>query len=387
MYKINLLNPIADCGVNVLDKNVCIIDADIKEADSLVLRSAPIHDMQFEDKLLVVGRAGAGTNNIPIDTLTQRGVPVLNTPGANANAVKELIVTGMLLASRNIFAAHRYLSELEGDYVALHKAVEANKKMFVGTELKGKVLGVIGLGAIGVQVANVARDLGMQVIGFDPHISVQNAWRLCSSVAQAETAEEVLAKADFLTCHIPLIDDTRHWLNASRIAQLKKGAVILNFSRSEIVDAQAVLEAIEHEHLRYYVSDFPSTLLCNQERVLTLPHLGASTVEAQDNCAVMIFEQVQDYLLKGHIKNSVNFPNVTLSSSGFDRIAIVNHNVPNMVAQMSAVVAQHQLNIIDMINKSREAIAYTLMDVEQKVTDSVIADLSSIEGVIRLRLL
>ena len=356
--------------------------------DAILLRSFKMHDMEIPASLKAVGRAGAGTNNIPVDKMSAKGIPVFNAPGANANAVKELVVAGMLLACRNICQAWDFARNQEGDDATINKAVEAGKKNFAGFELPGRTLGVVGLGAIGVHVANVALSLGMKVVGYDPSITVQSAWRLSAEAKQAHNVDELFAQSDFVTFHVPLIDATKNILNADRIARMKKDAVILNFARGGIVDDAAVVKALDAGKLYAYVCDFPSNLLKNHPRTITLPHLGASTEEAEVNCAVMVADQVRDYLENGNIRNSVNFPEVNMPRSETGtRIGVVNSNVPNMVGQISTALAKANLNIIDMLNKSRGDVAYTLIDIEGKIPDNVVKEIAGIKGVLNVRVI
>lgn len=384
--KILTLNNISLAGLERLPRDSYEVASEITHPDAILLRSFKMHDMEIPASLKAVGRAGAGTNNIPVDEMTKRGIPVFNAPGANANAVTELTIAGMLLAARNICQGWKYASELEGDDATIGKAVEAGKKNFAGFELPGRTLGVVGLGAIGIGTANTAKKLGMNVRGFDPQITVQSAWRLSSDVDQANSMEELLANVDFVSFHVPLIDATRNMLNADRIKLMKKGATILNFARGGIVDDEAVVKALDEGHLNAYICDFPTNLLKNHPRVIALPHLGASTAEAEDNCAIMVVDQIRDYLENGWINNSVNFPSVNLprAESGV-RVAISNANVPNMVGQISTTMADANLNILDMINKSRGDVAYTLVDIDGEVPDSVLEELASIEGVLSVR--
>lgn len=385
MYKIKTLNNIATLGLEKFDPKHYKVSAQTQDPDAILLRSYNMHDMTIPETVKIVGRAGAGTNNIPIDTLTKLGIPVLNTPGANANAVKELVITGMLLASRNICPAWDYARNIEGDDKSLKEQVEKNKKRFSGFELPNKTLGVIGLGNIGVKVANAARYLGMNVIGYDPSITVRNAWELRSSVQQAEKLEEVLSQSDFITLHIPLMDATKNLINAASFRKMKDGVVLLNLARDGIVDNPALETALKENKVRAYVCDFPNNMFKHYPQVISLPHLGASTQEAEENCAVMISEQVQDYLENGHIRNSVNFPSVKMARTEGYRIAIINENIPNMVAQISTVLSNSDINILDMINKSRENIAYTLLDVSTKVSDALLQEMTQVEGIILAR--
>ncbi len=385
MYKILTLNNISVAGLERLPREDYEVASEIQHPDAILLRSFKMHDMEIPSTLKAVGRAGAGVNNIPVDKMSAAGIPVFNAPGANANAVKELVVTGMLLACRNICQAWDFARNLEGDDAEINKQVEAGKKNFGGFELPGRTLGVIGLGAIGRQVANAAIALGMKVVGFDPGITVEGAWELSANVKKAASVDELLSQVDFVTFHVPLIDATKNMINAERLQAMKDNVVILNFARGGIVDDEAVCEAIKAGKVYAYVCDFPSNLLKRHERVITLPHLGASTVEAEDNCAIMVAEQVRDYLENGNIRNSVNFPEVNMPRTEGVRIAVVNSNVPNMVGQITTALAEADLNIIDMLNKSRGELAYTLVDVDKAVPESVLDAVRGIEGVLAVR--
>lgn len=385
MFKIQTLNNISVRGLERLPRDKYEIASELSSPDAILLRSFKMHDMEIPASLKAVGRAGAGVNNIPVDKLSKMGIPVFNAPGANANAVKELVIAGMLLASRNICQAWDFARQLEGSDEEINKAVEAGKKNFGGIELPGRTLGVIGLGAIGRRVANSAASLGMNVIGYDPGITVEGAWKLSSEVKQARGIDDLLSNVDYVTFHVPLVDTTRNLINAERLRLMKKGVVILNFARAGIVDDEAVSAAIKEGQVYAYVCDFPSNLLKNHERVITLPHLGASTVEAEDNCAIMVADQVKSYLEEGNIVNSVNFPEVVMPYMEGSRIGIVNSNVPNMVGQISTAMANAGLNILDMLNRSKGDLAYTLTDVDQPVPDSVIKAISQIDGVLAVR--
>jgi D-3-phosphoglycerate dehydrogenase len=387
MFKILTLNNISVAGLERLPRDKYEIASEIQHPDAILLRSFKMHGMSIPGTLKAVGRAGAGVNNIPVDTLSARGIPVFNAPGANANAVKELVVAGMLLACRNICQAWDFARGLQGDDATLNKLVEEGKKDFAGFELPHRTLGVIGLGAIGREVANVALALGMKVVGFDPGITVQGAWKLSSDVQQAASIDELLSKVDFISFHVPLNEATHHLINTQRLKLMKPNAVIINFAREGIVDDAAVSAAIKAGRIYAYVCDFPSQLLTNHERVITLPHLGASTEEAEDNCAIMVAEQMRDYLENGNIRNSVNFPEVIMPRNEGNRIAIANANVPNMVGQISTAMAKSGLNIIDLLNKSKGDIAFTLADVEGKIPESVIQEIASINGVLAVRTL
>lgn len=385
MYKILTLNNISVAGLERLPRDRYEIASEIQHPDAVLLRSFKMHDMEIPATLKAVGRAGAGVNNIPVDKLSKLGVPVFNAPGANANAVKELVVAGMLLAARNICQAWDFARNQEGDDATINKAVEAGKKNFVGFELPGRTLGVIGLGAIGVKVCNAALALGMKVIGYDPDITVQRAWQLSSEVQQASSVDDLLNRIDFVTFHVPLIDATRNMINADRLKSMKKGVVLLNFARNGIIDDQAVLDAIESGKVYAYVCDFPSNLLKNHPRVITLPHLGASTLEAEENCAVMVADQVREYLENGTVTNSVNFPEVQMARTEGFRLAVVNANVPNMLGQISTILAEAGHNIVDMLNKSRGELAYTLVDVETPLGEACLGRLRAINGVLSVR--
>ncbi|MCH9769268.1 MAG: phosphoglycerate dehydrogenase [Gammaproteobacteria bacterium] len=385
MFNILTLNNISSRGLEKFTAEQYTVSDNLAQPDAILLRSYKMHDFELPESVLVVGRAGAGTNNIPINQYTDLGIPVLNTPGANANAVKELVITGMLLACRNICPAWDYTHTLDGDNAAIQKQVEQNKKRFAGFELPGKTLGIIGLGNIGVQVANAARNLGMKVIGYDPAVTVQAAWQLRSSVTKAETIDEVINQSDFVTVHVPLMDATRHLINAECLQKMPDGVVLLNLARDGIVDNDALLAALKAGKIRNYVCDFPNRLLMQDPRVICLPHLGASTKEAEENCAMMIADQVKNYLEKGHIVNSVNFPAVKLSQNEGHRLAIVNRNVPNMVAQISTVLSNANLNIVDMINKSRDEVAYTLLDLNTEIPEQCLNELQTTDGIVRVR--
>jgi len=387
MFKIQTLNNISVAGLDRLPRDRYEVASEITHPDAILVRSAKMHDLVVPDSVQAIGRAGAGTNNIPVPAMTARGIVVFNAPGANANAVKELVIAGMLIAARNIGQAWHFARGLQGDDAAINQAVEAGKKQFVGFELPGRTLGVIGLGAIGVKVANAARALGMKVVGYDPTITVQRAWQLASDVQPALSIDDLLSRSDFVTFHVPLTDETRHMITAERLKILKKGAVLLNFSRDGILDDDAVVTALDQGHLYAYCCDFPSNLLKDHPRVVTLPHLGASTAEAEDNCAIMVADQVRDYLEDGTVANSVNFPEINLPRNSGYRMAIVNSNVPNMVGQISTDLAAAGLNILDMLNRSRGNVAVTLIDVNDRCPDATVAQLRGIEGVLSVRCL
>lgn len=387
MFKIKTYNNISDKGLSKFSADQYSVSEAADSADAIMLRSAKLHDEPVDDSVRAIGRAGAGVNNIPVDAMSERGVVVFNAPGANANAVKELVIVGMLMAARNICDAWQYSENLEGSDAEVSKAVEAGKKQYVGFELPGRTLGVIGLGAIGVEVANAAVALGMNVIGFDPTITIKRAWQLSSDVKEMDSAEALFNECDFVTFHVPLIESTKNLLNAGRLATMKDGVVVMNFARDGIIDDDAVLAGIKSGKVNAYVSDFPAPKLKGQKRVYTLPHLGASTNEAEDNCAIMIADQLKDFLENGHIKNSVNFPNVKLSRKGDNRLAIANMNRPDMVAQISHVLGQAGVNILHMVNESRGDLAYTLIDLEAALSDDSIQSLSAVDGVLSVRAL
>jgi D-3-phosphoglycerate dehydrogenase len=387
MYKILTLNNISNKGLDRLPKDRYQTASDMKQPDAILVRSFKMHDMEIPATLRAVGRAGAGVNNIPIDKFTKLGIPVFNTPGANANAVKELVIAGMLLAYRNICQAWQFTQGLQGDDKELNKLVEDGKKNFAGFELPGRTLGVIGLGAIGVLVANAARDLGMRVIGYDPSITVQNAWKLSSDVEHAVSLDDVFAKSDFITFHVPLMDATKNLLNAKRLDLMKDGVVVLNFAREGIVNDDAVLAGIEKKKVYAYITDFPANKLKNNPRVITLPHLGASTEEAEENCAMMVADQVRDYLEHGNIRNSVNFPTVNLPRAGQQRLAIVNENRPDMVGQISHVFGQNNINIVHMVNESRGELAYTMLDTDTPADKESVKKIEAIKGVLAVRVI
>ena len=386
MYKILTLNNISALGLERLPADTYKVGADLKEPDAVLLRSANMHEWDIPPTLKAVGRAGAGVNNIPVPRMSERGIPVFNAPGANANAVKELVIAGLVMACRHIGPSWDFARSLNGTDEEIHKAVEAGKKNFAGFELPGRTLGVVGLGAIGRNVANAGIALGMNVVGFDPGLTVEGAWQLSSNVQKARSVEELLRKVDFVTFHVPLLPATRNMINADRLKQMKDGVVILNFAREGIVDDAAVSAAIKAGKVYAYVCDFPSNLLKNHERVVTLPHLGASTREAEDNCAVMVADQVREFLEHGNIRNSVNFPEVVVPRGSDHRMVLANANVPNMLGQISEAFGQAGLNIHDMVNMSRGDLAYTVIDLDSPVPEAVKQRLSAIKGVLMARI-
>lgn len=384
-FKIQTLNNIAVEGLRRLPRERYEVASDITGPDAVLLRSHNMHEMEIPDTVAAIGRAGAGTNNIPIDAMSARGVPVFNAPGANANAVKELTIAGMLIGARNICQASEYVAALEQTGDTLNKAVEAGKKQFVGFELPGKTLGVIGLGAIGVEVANAALALGMKVVGFDPTITVRNAWQLSSGVEHADTLDQLFQHADFVSLHVPLMDATRNIVNADRLALMRDGGVLVNFARGGIVDDKAAIAALDSGKLHCFVTDFPTPDLIAHPKAVALPHLGASTAEAEENCAIMVAENVRDYLENGNIRFSVNFPEARLPRLDSWRITLANANVPNMVGQVSTCIANAGLNIEDLLNKSVGEFAYTIVDVNERPSPELIAEIGSIDGVLTLR--
>lgn len=385
-YRILTLNQISPRGLARLPGEY-VVGGDVDAPDAVLVRSHNMHDMDIPSTVKAIGRAGAGTNNIPVKVMSGRGVPVFNAPGANANAVKELVIAGMLIAARNLVPAVHFVAGLEGDDETLHRLVEGGKKQFAGIELPHRTLGVIGLGAIGSLVADAAIKLGMEVLGYDPEITVEAAWRLPSQVRKAASVEEVVRNSDFITLHVPLLDVTRHLINRERVNMMRPDTVLLNFARDGVVDEDAVLAGHADKRLRAYLCDFPSRKLAGQPGVVAFPHLGASTAEAEENCAVMVAEQVRDYLDHGNIRNAVNFPNVEMMRESPFRVAVANANVPNMVGQISTAMAGGGLNIHNMVNKSRGDMAYTLVDVDSPVPQSTIDVIARIPGVLAVRAL
>lgn len=385
MYKILTLNNISQIGLDKLPTENYIISENEATPDAIILRSFKMHEMEIPSTLKAVGRAGAGVNNIPIDKMSDVGIPVFNAPGANANAVKELVIASLFISARNISQAIQYTENLEGEDAELSKLVEAGKKKFAGYELPGKTIGVVGLGAIGRMVANTCIDLGMNVIGFDPGLTVDGAWHLSSRITRANSVDEILTKVDFLTVHVPLIDATRDLINTGNVGRMKSTAVVINLARGGIVNDEAVCDAIDAGKLATYVTDFPNNRTKKTPQVIGLPHLGASTGEAEDNCAVMVAEQIKDYLENGNIVNSVNFPNVSMVRSTDHRLVVCNANVPNMVGQISTIMADAGLNINDMINQSKGNIAYTIVDVDSEISASVVETIKSLDGIMIAR--
>ena len=385
VFKILTLNHIAAVGLKRFPADRYAVSNEIVQPDAILVRSHDMLQMEIPPSVKAIARAGAGTNNVPVAKMNARGVPVFNAAGANANAVKELVVAGMLVASRNLIPAWNFAAGLRGDDDSLHKQVEAGKKNYAGTELRGRTLGIIGLGAIGRLVADAAIGLGMQVIGHDPEITVDAAWGLPSQVKKASSKEDLLKHSDFVTLHIPLVNATRGLINAARVQVMKPGCVLLNFAREGIVDEDAVLAGIATQHIRYYVCDFPTQKMQSNAAVISLPHLGASTQEAEENCAVMVVDQVRDYLEHGNLINTVNFPTVVMPRESKFRLAIANANVPNMLGQISTALAAAGVNIHNMLNKSRGEMAYTLVDTDSAAPAAVIAQIAAIPGVLMVR--
>ena len=385
MQNIQVLNNISPLGLEKFPKEFYDVSNSKDNPDAILVRSAKMHDIDIGNSLKAVGRAGAGVNNIPLQKMSDNGVVVFNTPGANANAVKELVISSMLLASRNICQGWSYVNDLPLDN--LKATVEDGKKQYSGSELPGKTLGIVGLGAIGVEIANAASMLGMDVIGYDPSISKKNAWKISSDVEEALSLEELFSRSDFVSFHVPLVEATKNLLNAKRIALLPQGCVVINMSRDGIVDEEELIKSLDNGKVKYYVTDFPIDEKKNHERVIALPHLGASTSEAEDNFALMIAKQIKEYLENGNIINSVNFPDAKMPRAGKERLAITHRNVPNMVRQITKAIAEEEANIVDMLNKSKGEFAYTLIDIEEKIPSLVIDNIKKVEGILKVRAL
>jgi D-3-phosphoglycerate dehydrogenase len=379
------LNAISPVGLERFPAGQYQVGPKITGPDAILVRSQNMHEMDIPASVKAIGRAGAGVNNIPVDKMSQRGVPVFNAPGANANAVKELVLAALLLAARNVLPALHYVAGLKADAQDLERQVEDGKRQFSGVELPHRTLGIVGLGAIGSLVADIAIKLGMKVTGFDPEITVEAAWRLPGGVRKAHSIEELLKHSDFVTLHVPLLAVTRHLIDGPRLAAMKPGAVLLNFARDALVDEDAIRTALRARRLKYYLCDFPTAGLLGEPGVVALPHLGASTEEAEENCAVMVVDQVREYLEHGTIANAVNFPSVEMPRESPYRVAIANANVPNMLGQISTTMAQAGLNIHNMVNKSRGEMAYTLVDVDSPVPEAAVAAIAAIEGVLAVR--
>ncbi len=386
MYKYNCLNPIAQVGLEKFNENYVRTD-DAGEADAILVRSAGMHDMDFSSRLKVIARAGAGVNNIPLDKCAEKGIVVFNTPGANANGVKEIVIAGMLLAARDIIGGISWVQENEEDG-DIAKMTEKKKKAFAGTELEGKKLGVIGLGAVGVLVANAATHLGMEVYGYDPYVSVDAAWKLSRNIHHAKTVDELYKECDYITIHVPALEDTKGMINKDTISLMKKDVVILNFARDVLVNSEDMVDALVAGNVKCYVTDFPTPEVTGVKGAIVIPHLGASTEESEDNCAKMAVKETIDYLENGNITHSVNYPDCDMGQKGEgSRITILHHNIPNMLGQFTALLAKEKLNISLMANKSRKEYAYTMIDVDGDVSEAVKEELGSIEGVLKVRVI
>jgi D-3-phosphoglycerate dehydrogenase len=387
IFKILTINQISSLGLNRFPADYYQVGSDIAEPDAILVRSQNLLNWKIPGSVKAIGRAGAGTNNIPVSEMNTRGIPVFNTPGANANAVKELVLAGMLLAARNLVPALQFVDTMQGDDVSLNKQAENEKKRFSGIELPGRTLGIIGLGEIGRLVANAAIKLGMKVIGYDPKITVDSAWSLSAEVKKAHSMGDLLRHSEFITVHIPLLDSTHHLIDEKHVKMMNPNVILLNFSRGAIVDEDAILAGIAANKIKYYVCDFPSQKLQHQKAVVTLPHLGASTLEAEENCAVMVVNQLIDHLQNGSITNTVNFPDIYMERESPYRVAVANANVPNILGQISTSMAKAGLNIHNMINKSRGEMAYTLADVDSPVPQHVVDEIAGITGVLMARYL
>lgn len=386
MYKYHCLNPIANIGLNQFD-DAYVATEDMKEADAVLVRSAVMHELEFDENLKVIARAGAGVNNIPLERCAEEGIVVFNTPGANANGVKEMVLAGLLLASRDIVGGIEWVKANKED-ANIAKSAEKAKKAFAGCEIEGKKLGVIGLGAIGVLVANAAVKLGMEVYGYDPYLSVDAAWKLSRQIYHAKTTEEIYKECDYITIHVPALESTKGMINAEALGLMKDGVIILNYARDVLVDEVALLEAMDAGKVKKYVTDFANPTVAGKDNVIVTPHLAASTEESEDNCAKMAVKEVMEYLENGNIRNSVNYPNCEMGLRGeYTRITIMHRNVPNMIGQFSTILAEDGINIANMTNKSRNAYAYTMIDVENEVTDEIVEDLKKVKEVLRVRVI
>ena len=386
MYKYHCLNPIAEVGLNQFEDEYVAVSS-MEDADAVLVRSAAMHDLQFGSNLKVIARAGAGVNNIPLDRCAEEGIVVFNTPGANANGVKELVLAGMLLASRDVIGGINWVQEHEEDG-DIAKQAEKAKKAFAGCELEGKKLGVIGLGAIGVLVANAATNLGMEVYGYDPYLSVDAAWKLSRSIYHAKTTEEIYRECDYITIHVPALESTKGMINKNAISLMKNDVVVLNFARDVLVNEEDMIDALISGKVKKYVTDFPNPVITGVKNAIVIPHLGASTEESEDNCAKMAVKEVIEFLENGNIRNSVNYPNCEMGLRGeYTRITIMHRNVPNMIGQFSAILAEDGINIANMTNKSKGAYAYTMIDVENEITSEILADIQGVNDVLRVRII
>ncbi|AEV69830.1 3-phosphoglycerate dehydrogenase family protein [Acetivibrio clariflavus] len=387
MFKLQTLNKISPVGLEVFDKAKYEISTELNDPDAIIVRSANMHDMEFSSNLKAIARAGAGVNNIPIEKCTEKGIVVFNTPGANANAVKELVIAGLLISSRKVINGIQWAQSLKGNGSEVEKMVEKGKSQFEGPEIKGKRLGVIGLGAIGVMVANDALALGMDVIGFDPYISISAAWELSSNVHRASSLEELISTSDYITIHVPFMESTKNMINKDMFSIMKKGVRLLNFARGGLVNNQDLLEAIDNGTIACYVTDFPSDELLGIENIIAIPHLGASTPESEENCALMAAMQLRDFLEKGHIKNSVNFPDSELARSGDTRVLVAHDNIPNMFGQITSLIASYKINIGDMLSRHKNKIGYTILDIEGSIPEEAVKGLKAINGVRMVRVI
>ncbi len=385
MYKVKTLNKIAKIGLDVFDDKYTFGD-EVENPDGIILRSFNMHELELPKSLSAIARAGAGVNNIPIDKCSENGIVVFNTPGANANAVKELVIAGLLLASRKVVQGILWAKTLIGEGDQVSKLVEKGKSSFAGPEIQGKTLGIIGLGAIGIRVANAAHALGMNVIGYDPYLSVDAAWKMTRSAEHAANIDDVLAKSDYISIHVPATKDTKGMFNAELFRKVKPGVRLLNFSRAELVDVEDVIKALEEGVVAEYITDFATEELLKSDKVVVMPHLGASTPESEDNCAVMAAQELKDFLENGNITNSVNFPNCDMGKVSGARITIAHKNVPSMISQITAVFTEDNINIENMVNKSRGDLAYTMIDTHSTVTDAIVDDIKGIDGVIKVSL-
>lgn len=386
MYKLKILNEIADEGLQLLTSNYAISTDD--NVDAILVRSANMHPLTIDQQVKAIARAGVGVNNIPLDDYAKKGIVVFNTPGANANGVKELVIAGLMLASRDIISAVDWMKSIADEGDDIPKKVESGKSNFTGPEIKGKTLGVIGLGAVGVIVANAANALGMQVLGFDPYISVSSAWGLSRNVKRATSYDELYERCDYLTLHVPLVDATRNLINDESISKMKEGVRILNFARGELVDDTAMAKALEFGHIAKYITDFPNAATLSMKNCVSIPHLGASTPESEINCAIMAVNQVMDYLENGNIRNAVNYPDCDMGTCRSDARITLNHkNIPNMVSQITSIMGSHNINIATMLNMSQKAWAYTILDIDGEVGPNILQALEAIEGVVKVRLI
>ena len=388
MYKVRAYNKISSKGLNRFSAKSYVVSDDASAPDAFMLRSQKLHDEEIPSSVKAVARAGAGVNNIPVEKFTQKGIVVFNTPGANANAVKELVVSALLISSRDIFGGMNYVQGLTDihDAAEMSKLLEKKKSQFAGSEIAGKTLGVVGLGAIGSMVANMALELGMNVVGFDPAMSVEAAWRLSRKVVKMDSLQNLLAEADFITLHVPALDVTRHLINEETLTYMKTSATLLNFAREEVVDSIAVKNSLNNKKLNKYVTDFPIPELLGRKDVILMPHIGASTEEAEENCAVMAADQLIDYLEQGNICNSVNFPTTKMPKNRGHRITFCNNNVPKILGNVLSLLADQSLNVIDMVNKSRNDIAYNIIDVESEPTQDLLEKISNVQGILSVRL-